>query len=358
VRRRRFLALAGSAAATGVAGCGYRPGGGDIRWQSDFGRPMGGWSSIGLADGRLFAVAESVRDFDFETEEWVEGASVSAYGTTDGLEYWSEMISPVATTSVVDTDGVALGLGDEVVRFGSDGEQWRTTVGGTTRALAVAEDAVYALTEAGTLVGLADGSERWRVDLRDVESDELFEPAVAAGAETVVCWVGGSVHGFASDGRRRFRQPEIDVLSLSVADGDIFAVAGHGLAALDRSTGESRWIGDERIQRFAATPDGVYGVFDGDVYAYDRSGGRRWSTNDDSETGRNRAVDDSTDYTGRVVAGVGGVYVDSSRGLTAIDPGDGSVRWRVGNKSISAGPFLVENGVLVAAEGELVCHVP
>jgi heat shock protein HtpX len=52
----------------------------------------------------------------------------------------------------------------------------------------------------------------------------------------------------------------------------------------------------------------------------------------------------------------GRVYVDSLGGLSALDPADGAVRWRVGNRSLSAGPFLAPSGVLVVAESDLVCH--
>ncbi|OYR49646.1 hypothetical protein DJ73_17200 [Halorubrum sp. Ea1] len=72
--RRRFLATAGVGLAGALAGCGYRPGGGDLAWESS----LGGGGMFGAGDrwfrpagDRLFVVRnQSGRTFDFEEDAW------------------------------------------------------------------------------------------------------------------------------------------------------------------------------------------------------------------------------------------------------------------------------------------------
>ncbi|WP_436927347.1 outer membrane protein assembly factor BamB family protein [Halosimplex amylolyticum] len=358
--RRGFLVgLGTTATVAGLAGCGYRPGGGDVRWRADGDFAGFRTEALDVTDGLVVTVADSTTSFDIEREEWVRGGEIAAYSTEDGSALWSDHLESELSCHSVGDGGAAVGFDGTVVRYGADGEQWRIDLGASLLALAVADGRAYAISEGGDLVACADGAELWRVDLGpELGSDEGgFGPALAASAETVVCWVGGSVVCLDPDGRRRWRQSEINVRLFSIADGEIVASGASGLAAIDGSTGEMRWLGHERVGRFAVTPDAVYGTYDTELTAYDRSGGRKWSTGDDPSAGRNdREAVEPDDYMGRVAADNEGVYVDSSRGLTALDPGDGSVRWRVQNRSLSAGPFLVDGGVLVVADGELVCH--
>jgi outer membrane protein assembly factor BamB len=310
-------------------------------------------NAVDVTEELVVTVDEATMGYDFEREEFYRGGEVLAYATEDGSKLWSDSVESELSAHVVGDSGAAVGFDGTVVRYGADGEQWRVDLGASPVALAVADGRVYALTETDALVACVDGSERWRIDLEAGEDDERrFGPSVGAGADTVVCSVGGVAVGLAPDGQRRFRQPEANVRELSVVDGSVFAVAGHGLATVDSVTGA--WLTEERIGRFAVASDAVYGSFEGELVAYDRSGDKRWSAGSTDRDG-GRAVDD-TDYMGRVAADADGVFVDSSRGLTALAPGDGSVRWRAQNRILSDGPFLVDDGVLVVEEDDLVCR--
>jgi len=360
--RRRFLRGVGGAVgltvAGGLAGCGYRPGGGDVRWRASGNFSTFPARAVAVTDGLVVTVADSTTSFDIDREEWIRGGQVTAYSTGDGTELWSDQHGAELSCHAVGDGGAAVGFDGTIVRYGADGRWWQFGVGEPLVALAVAGEWAYALTESGALVAASDGVERWWTDL-DAElagGDDGSGPTLAADTEAIACSVGGAVHCLDPSGRRRWRQPEIDARRLSVVDGEVFASSGRSLAALGGASGERRRIGDEPITAFAVTADAVYGVSGLELLAYDRSGGRRWATTDDSASGRNRPASDPTDYQGRVAADSGGVYVDSSRGLTALDPDDGRVRWRVGNRSLSAGPFLADSGVLVAADGQLVCH--
>lgn len=354
--RRRFLGAVGSALAVGgLAGCGYRPGGGDVRWRTERIGGLTPRNGIEVTEGLLVTVDESTMGYDFDSEEFTRGGAVTAYATEDGSELWSDSLGSELSCHAIGDGGGAVGVDGTVVRYGADGERWRVDLDASLVALAVVDGRAYALTETDTLVACVDGSERWRVALEaDADDGRGFGPSVAAGDDVVVCSVGGVVVGLAPDGKRRFHQSEAGVRELSVVDGSVFVVTGHGLATVDSGSGSITWLTEGRIGRFAVTPDTVYGAFDAELVAYDRSGDRRWST---GGGGRSNGRDgDDTDYMGRVAADADGVFVDSSRGLTSLAPDDGSVRWRAQNRILSDGPFLVDDGVLVVEEDDLVCH--
>lgn len=365
--RRRFLAALG-AAATGpaLAGCGYYPGGGDIRWREE---SLGGLyrsDEVGVTGETLYTVSESVMSYDIDTETWVDGAEVVAYDTGNGRERFTEQFDRPASVAALGAGGAAVALGDEenpsqtVARFGPDGQSWETPVEGGVERLAVAEERVYAVTADGALAACADGSERWRVDLEpELGSDEGgFGPTVAASAETVVCWVGGSTVCFDPDGTRRWSRSTVNARRLSLVDGEVFAHAGHGLATLDSDTGETRWISGDNVASFAVTADAIYCRISLGVVAFDRSGTRQWTAGEGSDAGRNRGVDDSPDYFDRVAADDRGVFVESDSGLTALATDDGSRRWTVDYDRIDEGPFLVDEGVLVVSGQGATCHIP
>lgn len=356
--RRQFLAGVGAAVGlgSGLAGCGYRPGGGDIRWESD--SPRGRYRSdvVDVTEDRLVTIADRTMSYDHDRDEFVHGGRLIAYGTDDGAERWRDNLAGSLSCHAIGDAGGAVGFDGTVVRYGREGRQWETEVGGSLVALAVADDRAYALTESDELVACADGATRWRVDLGAALGSDAggFEPTVAASTERVVCWVGGSALGFDTEGRRRWSQSGINVRRFSFVDGRLFAAGGHGLAALDVPSGELRWLVEDGIGSFSVTTDAIYSAYDAELRAYDRSGGRRWSTGD--ADGDEAGPVDRTDYQGRVAADADGVFVDSSRGLTALDPTDGSVRWRTRNRTLSNGPFLADSGVLVVEDGDLVCH--
>jgi len=356
--RRRFLSGVGGVAAVGLglAGCGYRPGGGDIRWTADSPRGLYRSDRVDVTDDLVVTIADRTTSYDHDAAEFVHGGRVIAYGTDDGSERWRDTLAESLTCHAIGDGGAAVGFDGTLVRYGSEGRRWETEVGGSLVAVAVADGRGYAVSDAGELVACADGETRWRVDLDPALGSDAggFEPAVAASAETVVCWVGGEVLGFDTEGRRRWRQSGINVRRFSFVDGRLFAAGGHGLAALDVSSGELRWLVEDGIGSFSVTTDAIYTAYDAEVRAYDHAGRRDWST--DGTDGGGRGVVDDTDYQGRVAADADGVFVDSSRGLTALDPADGSFRWRTENRLLTDGPYLADSGVLVVADDDLVCH--
>lgn len=342
--RRGFLAALGTASVA-LAGCGYRPGGGDIRWREQAGG-FGRADAVGVAGSTLYTVTASVLSYDFDASEWYSGGRVVAIRTTDGLERWTERFEARFSTYTVEDDGVAAAFEGTVARFDADGVRWRTPAGGDVTALAVAGDRVYARTTAPSLVVLADGERVRETPLDGTTGERPPNPLVAAGENLVLTGDDRGLVAFDSAGSRRWRR-DGRVRGVTVVDRGVYVVTGARLLALDPGSGDVRW----RAEGIPAedpplVTDGAVYAHGSDLVVFDRGGERRWSAGSlgyvDSESGV--AVDDS------------GVYVATESGLAAFDH-DGTRRWTVEYDDVRAGPFAVDAGVLVVADGELVAHV-
>lgn len=367
--RRRFLRGVGAALGVGlgasIAGCGYRPGGGDIRWRADFRTGFYGDDPVGVADGVLYGVTESARTFDFESERWVARSSVVAHDAADGSERFEREFDPEVTAHAIGDGGLAVAFADgALARLTGDGVQWRASVDGEVRALAAAAGRIYAATADGRLVAVAEGSRVWAVDLpvteaesgtgtgtpaeSEAERDRRPGPVVAAGANHVLAATGDGVAGFAPDGRRLWTRRDLEVPETAVfTGGRVHVWRDLHLTALDPATGRPRWTLRGPVRSVALTGDGGFRVGGGELVAFDGDGERRWS----------RGTDGGYDarYGDNVAADSEAVYATRDGDLVAHDPADGSVRWAV-DATVGHGPYLVDSGVLVVGDGELVCH--
>lgn len=374
--RRRFLAGLGStlAGAVGLAGCGYVPGGGDIRWTanySDFSTDR-----VAATGDTIYAMARSERDYDFDTEQWTDGARVRAVSASGGVERWTQQYDSEGTAFGVGAGAAALGAGGSVVRLDADGEAWRATVAAAPAALAVTDDRVYGLTETGVLFGCGDGALRWQ------REDPGFRPdsGLGAGPDGVVAVRGGvsggddtgdgdtgtgdDGHGtlvcLAPDGTERWTRPDLGGADRVVVRSRTAYVLDDEITAVDTASGGTEWAsnadgaGGFREPAYRVTERGVFRVDDGALVALDGSGDVRWSFGGD---GGRRDEDTWVAHDAAVAVDVRGVFVETEDGLTALAAGDGKRRWTVSYDRLTAGPFLVESGVVVATQGDLVCHV-
>jgi outer membrane protein assembly factor BamB len=344
--RRRFLAALGAASASvALAGCGYRPGGGDIRWREQL-AGLGRTDTVDVAGSTLYTVAASVLSYDFEASEWYSGGRVVAIRTTDGLERWTERFEPRFSTYAVDADGVAAAFDGTVARFDAGGLRWRAPAGGDVRALAVAGDRVYARTTAPSLVVLADGRRVAETPLDGPTGDRPRDPLVAAGEGLVVTGDARGLVAFDPSGSQRWRR-DGRVRGVTVTDDGVYVATGERMLVLDPGSGDVRWRADGTPVTHPplVTDDAVY-AHGNELVAFDRGGERRWSVDslERVESESAVAVDDS------------GVYVAADPGLAAFDH-DGTRRWAVEYADVGAGPFATAAGVLVVADGELVAHV-
>ena len=385
--RRRFLATVGSGALTsGLAGCGYRPGAGDWRWRVESPGGLFRTESVGVADGVIYGVARSTTTYDLESEDWTDGGQVSAYGTDDGRERLSKTFGTDIAASAAGETGLAVGFGgpdggQSVGRLDADGVRWRTPVRAEPLVVAPATDRTYAVTSDRRLVALADGSRAWSVELPGepdgstggggegssgdgtggasdderasegdaaADDDPLVRASLAADAGVAVAVTESGAAAFDPDGRRRWTRPDIGAWeSVVVTDGPVLLPTRRELFALDRTTGETLWTLLGEVDSVANTDEGGYTVGDGTVVAFDASGETRWTATAGGAGER---------YRGRVAATDDDVFANRRGTLVALDAADGRVRWTAAHDEISAGPFVADGGVLVAADDDLVCH--
>jgi outer membrane protein assembly factor BamB len=164
--------------------------------------------------------------------------------------------------------------------------RWKTFVGGESYASpVVGTNAVYVATKAGSVValGLADGQERWRLDVGDYVARST--PALAGN--TLYVAAGYALTAIdAETGQQRWRVPIRFVGSCSpVATEDAVYVStqeGH-VSAFVPETGEERWHyrNDNLLFGSPAVADGMLVIGDegGQVTGLEASSGReRWQT--------------------------------------------------------------------------------
>ncbi|USZ66666.1 PQQ-binding-like beta-propeller repeat protein [Halorussus salilacus] len=353
--RRRFLSLASLATAGigALAGCGYRPGGGDVRWEGGIG--TGSYlpdDVLAGADGEtVFTVSRSSRDFDWETEEWGQYADLAARDAATGGVRGESQTEPVGAVAVGDG---TLYVGHEdggLSAFAADGEVgWRVETDDVIRELAASGDRVYAATDGGELVAFAadDGDPLWNTEL---EVSERGVALVASGdgafAHREDTATSTAVTAFGSDGRERWHATLADDgvgNDPPVAGSDALYVPTRGkLFAVGLGDGEERWSRelDRRRGRPAVTDGAVVSADDETLYAFDPGDGEeRW---------RFRPEGRWPDVTPPGAA-EGVVCVGGSDDLHALDAADGSARWRAESEPVEGEPVVVGETVVVATD--------
>jgi outer membrane protein assembly factor BamB len=200
----------------------------------------------------------------------------------------------------------------------------------------------------------------------------LFTQEQRGHHEAVVCYdaaTGKEVWEHRDEGR--FWEPTAGVgpkATPSFAQGRLFSLGAKGiLNCLDAATGKKHWSRDITDDSGAAVPQWSYSgsplvvgdlvvVFAGgegsqNLLAYRlRSGDLAWT----STCGQSSY---SSPHLGRV-AGESQILMLSNRGLTAVDPATGAVRWEhevplPPSAPRSVQPHVLADGVLIASEGDL-----
>lgn len=205
-----------------------------------------------------------------------------------------------------------------------------------------------------------DLEESWRVS---VGSWPYTPPVVADGS----VFVAGSRGVFAldaPDGTERWRRDiDGDVgAALAVVDGALL-VPEHRregtdrLRAFDLGDGADRWAVALESRPFAPS------VADGRVYLRTRDaclavadGELSWRTELDRLVYDRYNVRDTQDFTSLIAPAVtpDGVVVPDRDAVVALDPDDGTERWRVDLRGSMASPVAVDDGILAAGLDEVV----
>lgn len=385
--RRKLLSLAAAAAGVGtLSGCGYRPGGGDVRWEDSTGTGLYRPDDLLATGSTVFTVSRSVRGFDFETEEWGESAEVAAYDADSGGPRWEKKTPPSGQPAA---SGGRLFVGHEddgLVALDSGGAvQWEADFDHFPRTVTAGGERVYVLTEAGDLHAFAadDGERLWRtaIGAGDRKAGDETAGNEGTGTETtgdramadhaalaaarngvVVHYRGGTnanptateVAAIRGDGERRWTvELQSDLGGRPVTDsetGIVYVPADRTLFALSLEDGSERWSqGVTGVRDSLAIGDGrLYYVAGRTLYARNaRDGDLLWQ----SEPKGRRGVASPP------AVADGKVYVGSHDAVYALAASDRTVDWQVESGSVSGAPQIAGETVVVSTlEGYVRGH--
>ena len=382
--RRRLLASAlGSVL---VAGCGYRPGGGDVRWTAE---PEGlaTIDAIHALPGDVLTVSQSVRRYDFEREVWRSGGIVTAYDPTEGMTSGEVGLPGRVRCHAAAETGVYVGVDGELIAVAPDGtRRWGVDLPGTPVAIDGGDGLVAMLLDSGTIRALGtDGTDRWTTSIVAGDADEGTptddrangsdgtDEADAEPEETRPPADHGSVLGVSSghvvaqiersppqltvvdiDGRRQWtrRGPSFVPARASptVVENRLVYLSRRHLGALAIGDGAERWT------ETVGSPHG-FTVADGRCYLLDRTrlsaltlgGRRRWTFGPPANEGAGWR------FSAVPVATADGVYAATGRRLFGVAP-DGTERWRARIDTRPRDLALADGVVVRTGERGLVAH--
>ena len=204
-----------------------------------------------------------------------------------------------------------------------DRARWTGSPSGSLRRV---DDALYVSDRNGESVAAlepADGTERWTTGF-DTDRPVCVGGDLAADDDRLYVPGCDGLRALSrSDGAPRWTAPG-ETGSVAVADGTVYAKRTD-LVALDAADGTTVWrapVGGSIPTRPAVAPGVVVAVNreDGAVRAFERDGTERWTHRTGAETRAPAAVD------GTVYVAAGSPPGDGR--LIALDPADGTVRWR------------------------------
>jgi outer membrane protein assembly factor BamB len=308
MRRRRLLgALAGI---TGLAGCGYRAGGGEFRWSSGA-SGFGGIDGARFDAGRLLLTTRETRSFDFEAEEWYDGGELTVVDPTRGERVADYGFNAPLLSVAHDGESAYAGLGDGTVQaLPTPDPRTRDGTRGWERTVEAAADGVTDLAAAAGHVYVAgEGG----VTALDAASGSVAWAFTRSGAEIVRPGGGGTA---------------------------AYAVSGNELLALD-GDGTGRWLRGVSEPPPAVAPEGVYVARESKLRALDHRGRERWSRSVGYPAGPPACSEE------------GLYHVTNDDVVRAFSP-DGRERWRHDLPgSVRTGPAAVDGRVFVLLYGAL-----
>ena len=379
-RRRLLASTLGSVV---VAGCGYRPGGGDVRWTADS-EGLATIDAVHTLPGGVLAVSRSVQRYDFEREVWRSGGIVTAYDPVEGTTSGEVGLPGRVRCHAAADDAVYVGVDGELIAVAPDGtRRWAVDLSGTPVAVDGVDDLVAVLLDSGTLRAFdADGTGRWTTSIVEGDTDEgtltddrangsdatdteTEEPRPAAGRGSVLGVSSGRVVAqiersppqltiVDADGRRQWtrRGPSFAPARASptVVEGRLLYLSRRHLGALAIEDGTERWT------ETVGSPHG-FTIAGGRCYLLDRTrlsaltldGRRRWTFDPP-------ANEESGWRFGAVpVATADGVYVATGRRLFGVAP-EGTERWRARIDTRPRDLALTDRVVVRTGERGLVAH--
>jgi hypothetical protein len=299
-RTTRRVLLGGIAGAVaGLAGCGYRAGGGELRWRSSNFHAADG---VVFDDGTLLLVTRETMAYDFEAEQWYRGGHVATLAPERGEGTDGYGFATATRTAALGDDTLYAGQTDGTVTAvrlgGGDGD---TEPGATTP-------------------GAESEPERWTASTGVAPSGV---DALAADAGTAYAGGSNGLAALAADGdvRWRWRDGPVDAAVTGVKGVAVLALATDRLVAL-ADDGSVRWAhgvtptgSGSAVPSPLVGPEGVYLADGAGVTALARDGSVRWERDVPDPAGRPALTDE-------------GLYHASATGTVRSLSLDGRERWR------------------------------
>lgn len=348
--RRDVLAAVVGSVATGLAGCGYRPGGGDVRWSADQSLALSGATAVGVVGSQVIAVEHKSLDLSSSRGSMFDGAFVYGFGTESGTKRWEDELPAVVRVRALGDPTVVV-TEDRVHGYGVDGERWQHDLDGAPLGVGSGGGRAYVLTDAGTLRSIRRGRQQWQLDV-PVSDDR--DPVVAADRGGVVYLGNGELRRVGPDGTEQWAHSGwSEVQNARIVGGVLYVSTSRRTTAIDVTSGQRQWDRHVKLDSIAATGRGIYGIEHGRVLALDHSGSKRWQFEELPSMENPEWVDFEA-----VAADGAGVYARTATSLVGLDPSTGGVRWDVTHERIHSGPFLAPTGVVVEVGDRLVCHYP
>lgn len=343
--RRRAVLAGVTGLVTGLAGCGYRRGGGDVRWSME----MPGSVDALHTTGRHVVVAVHSWGPSYArrpaTVQWLDPAT----GTVE------QTLQRSASNTVVDGETL-FSVTDTVVRALRDGrELWAWDAVEPVEDFAVGGETVYVLDSGLTLsaVGI-DGTLRWRVRVPETRRRYGWVTASDRGVyRSTRIGDMATVTAFAPDGTERWRHTIADpdqTPRIATVGGTLLRWDGGNLRAVSVSDGRGRWSGNGVVVGRASASERAYVSYRGTLSAVDAETGVTSWTHDGWDT--------PYDPWGRLRTADGRCYFRlSSRGsnayrLRSLDDSTGDHRWTV--SELVVGHITATEDVVVTAERNTV----
>lgn len=361
-RRSVLGAIAGGM--TTLAGCGYRPGGGERRWSTGV---FHGVDAMHLDGGTVLAVTREAMTFDFEAERWYEGGSVATFDPRRGERIGEYGFGTPVSAAALGPDAVYAGTTSGAVtavpveadadNLGGSGtgtttpepEGWTTGTGIAPSGMntILLRGSVYAGGAAGLAALSTDGAVRWRW-----EDGVVLAALPGAGDTAVHAVVTDRLVALAADGTVRWihdvstERTGSEPVAPAVGSDGVYLADDEGLTALAHD-GSVRWrrdVGDPAGPPGLSETGVYHAAMDGTVRSFSPTGRERWAHD---PRGRVRS---------RVAAAGDRAYVIAGEELVGLGP-EGTV-WRVplGREepfTPDFGPFVVGRTLVVGGSGEV-----
>lgn len=325
MNRRGFLAVAGTAGATMVAGCGFAHDAGALRDESSIHSPSPE-ALFDQVDDR-FVIGRSTSRFvrDEDGEMNFESVTIVPIYTQAGHTAGRADVRGSSSELAADGDDVYALQEEQIVAARPDPElgetavpepagtevRWTATVPGAGGPMAAADGAVYVRQE-DALARVADGHVDWELTLDGPPQ------AIHPDADGPVVITTDAVYALGTDGEERWSLPTTGTAHLDRLAGTLAIRDDETLCLIDREDGSEAW--EASIQRGGDAPrigrDHVAVPTGRGIEMFDRSSGdRQWHVGRGHRPNPVLAVDAGT------------VYAATGNG-SVLAIADGETRWR------------------------------